>query len=44
VGWQEKPVQARFVRVIANNVEICPEWAPGAGRKAWLFCDEIIVR
>ena len=34
-------VQARFVRVRARNVGICPEWHKGAGNKAWLFVDEI---
>ena len=44
IRWEEKPVRARYVRVIANNVGTCPDWAPGAGSKAWLFCDEIIVK
>jgi hypothetical protein len=44
IQWTEHPVQARYVRVIANNVATVPEWAPGAGSKAWIFCDEIIVR
>jgi len=35
--------EARFVRVRARGVGICPEWHPGAGQKAWLFVDEIIV-
>jgi hexosaminidase len=35
--------QARFVKVIARNVGTCPAWHPGAGGKAWLFIDEIIV-
>ncbi len=44
IHWAERTVQARYVRVIANNVETVPAWAPGAGSKAWLFCDEIIVK
>jgi hypothetical protein len=44
ISWAEHPVQARYVRVIANNVDTIPAWAPGAGSKAWLFCDEIIVK
>jgi arylsulfatase A-like enzyme len=35
--------QARFVRVKAKNVGACPEWHPGAGGKAWLFVDEIVM-
>ncbi len=33
----------RFVRVIGKGVLRCPEWHPGKGGKAWLFCDEIVV-
>lgn len=38
------PAPARFVRVVARNLGTCPEWHKGAGGKAWLFADEIIVR
>jgi arylsulfatase len=33
----------RYLRVRARNLGKCPEWHPGAGGKAWLFVDEIIV-
>jgi arylsulfatase A-like enzyme len=33
----------RYIRVHAKNIAICPDWHPGAGRKAWLFIDEIIA-
>jgi hypothetical protein len=36
-------MRARYVRVVAKNVGLCPPWHPGAGDKAWLFADEIIV-
>jgi arylsulfatase len=36
-------MSARYVRITARNVGICPDWHPGAGGKAWLFCDEIII-
>ncbi len=36
-------VDVRYVRVIAQNAGTCPPWHPGAGGKAWLFVDEIIV-
>jgi len=36
-------LQCRYIRVLAKSVGICPEWHVGAGRKAWLFADEIIV-
>ena len=38
---QEK---ARFVKVKAKNVTICPDWHPGAGGEAWIFLDEIVVK
>ena len=34
---------ARFIRVLAKNQGVCPPWHPGAGGKAWVFCDEIVV-
>jgi len=36
-------VKARYVRVRAKNIGVCPEWHKGAGSKAWLFVDEITV-
>ena len=36
-------IPCRFVRVKAKNIARCPEWHPGAGGKAWLFVDEIII-
>ena len=35
--------QARYIRIYAKSVGKCPEWHPGAGGKAWIFTDEIIV-
>ncbi|MFO7723579.1 MAG: GH92 family glycosyl hydrolase [Bacteroidales bacterium] len=34
---------ARFVRVTAKNRGVCPPWHPGAGDKAWIFADEIVI-
>lgn len=33
----------RYIHIIATNIRTCPDWHPGKGKKAWLFCDEIIV-
>ena len=33
----------RFVRVKAESIRICPPWHAGAGSKAWLFSDEIVI-
>jgi len=34
---------ARYVKVLAKNIGLCPSWHRGAGDKAWLFADEIII-
>ncbi|MEN8193086.1 MAG: sialate O-acetylesterase [Bacteroidota bacterium] len=34
---------ARYIKIVAENVGVCPEWHPGAGGKAWIFIDEIII-
>jgi hypothetical protein len=36
-------VQARYVRVAAKNIGVCPAWHYAAGGKAWLFVDEIVI-
>ena len=36
-------IKTRYLRVEAKNLGVCPSWHPGAGEKAWLFTDEIIV-
>lgn len=35
--------KARFVRVTAKNLGVCPPGHSGAGKPAWLFADELIV-
>jgi predicted alpha-1,2-mannosidase len=35
--------EARYVRVRAKNIGICPDWHKGAGHKAWIFSDEIVI-
>lgn len=35
--------KVRFIRIFAKNIGTCPDWHPGAGGKAWIFADEIIV-
>jgi len=34
---------ARFVRITAKNAGVCPPWHKGAGEKAWIFADEIVI-
>jgi hexosaminidase len=35
---------ARYIKVKAESIKKCPDWHPGAGGKAWLFIDEIVVK
>ncbi len=34
---------ARYLKIIAKNIGLCPEWHNGKGKAAWLFVDEIVV-
>lgn len=34
---------ARYVKVIAGNAGLCPEWHDGKGEKCWIFVDEISI-
>lgn len=33
----------RYIKIIARNINVCPDWHYGAGGKAWLLADEIII-
>jgi len=35
--------RARYIKVKAKNIGICPDWHNGAGKNAWLFVDEIFI-
>ena len=35
--------EARYVKMVAKNIGVCPDWHPGAGQPAWIFCDEFII-
>ncbi|MBK7173403.1 MAG: chitobiase/beta-hexosaminidase C-terminal domain-containing protein [Bacteroidales bacterium] len=39
-GFMKK---ARFIKIIARNIGQCPPGHPGAGGKAWIFADEVVV-
>ncbi|MFI5252178.1 MAG: beta-galactosidase [Bacteroidota bacterium] len=41
---EKSGINARFIKVVAKNVGVCPPWHSGAGEKAWLFVDEITVK
>ena len=34
---------ARYIRVVAKNRSVCPEWHKNAGKEAWLFLDEVLI-
>ena len=34
---------ARYVKMVAKTIGTCPEGHVGAGQKAWIFCDEIVI-
>jgi predicted alpha-1,2-mannosidase len=36
-------MQARYIKLIAENTKTVPAWHPGAGGRAWIFCDEVSV-
>ncbi len=36
-------MKVRYIKIIAKNIGLCPNWHKGAGGKAWLFADEIII-
>jgi hypothetical protein len=39
----ELSTKARYVRVVAINRGVCPDWHKGVGNKAWIFADEIVI-
>ena len=38
-----KELTGRYVKIKAYNIGKCPNWHKGAGGKAWVFCDEVII-
>ena len=39
-----KTINARYIKIKAENYGICPEWHLGAGGKTWLFVDELTIK
>jgi hypothetical protein len=35
-----KKKKVRYIRILAVNRGVCPDWHAGAGQKAWIFIDE----
>ncbi len=38
-----KPVNARYIKIVAENMNKAPVWHNAAGLPVWVFCDEIVV-
>jgi hypothetical protein len=43
MGIEIPSTEARYVRLRAKNLGVCPPWHVAAGREAWIFIDEVIV-
>ncbi len=37
------PVKARYIKIFAESVKLCPAWHRGSGQPAWIFIDEVIA-
>ncbi|MCB9218164.1 MAG: alpha-L-fucosidase [Ignavibacteriales bacterium] len=37
-------IETKYVKIVAENIEKCPNWHKGSGGKAWLFVDEISIK
>ncbi|MCK9400451.1 MAG: DUF4838 domain-containing protein [Bacteroidales bacterium] len=37
-------IKARYIKVKAESLKICPGWHIGSGKKSWIFTDEIVVK
>jgi hexosaminidase len=40
----EVEVETRYVRLIAHNLGVNPDWHDSPGQASWVFCDEFVVR
>ncbi|MEN8201253.1 MAG: DUF4838 domain-containing protein [Bacteroidota bacterium] len=38
------PVQARYIKLYAQNMKAAPEWHHASGLPSWIFCDEVIIK
>ncbi len=42
-GINVYPKNVRYLKIVAKSIKICPGWHKGAGGKAWVFADEIVI-
>lgn len=43
VETENLEMEARYVKIKIITQKTCPDWHIGKGKKAWLFCDEVLV-
>lgn len=43
ISCEFNPIETRYIKVKAKNMNVCPRWHPGYPYKAWIFTDEIVV-
>jgi alpha-L-fucosidase len=43
-SYEPMDLKTRYIKIIAKNIGHCPPWHKGAGDKAWLFVDEILIK
>jgi alpha-L-fucosidase len=41
--YEPRNISGRYIHIRAVNIGVCPPWHNGAGDKAWIFADEILV-
>lgn len=39
----ETNIKTRYIKMVAKNFGVCPEWHLGVGGKSWIFIDEITI-
>ncbi len=37
-------LSSRYIKVKGYNLNVCPDYHPGAGKPCWIFSDEIIIQ
>ena len=42
-GLEFSPVPARYIKIVADNMDTAPVWHHGAGQPVWIFADEVMV-
>ena len=42
--FSPKNFSGRYIHIKAKNISVCPQWHKGAGEKAWIFTDEILIK